>query len=809
VTALASVRPVRRCYLGLTANPYDALSTVAWTEIGGARVSTLRWGAQHELARVEPSYVSLLLDNADAKFEALNTTGPYYPNLRPLNRLRIVDTWPPNLLTPNQASIETNTSGWSAAANCSVARSISFAADGAASLALTATAAGQMVATTPGGTSGIRVTPGAMYTGLASIRAGVGSQAASVSIWWYDAAGTFLSASSGAGVTATTGGFLQASVTALAPAAAVYAAFLVGVTAAAGGDVASLDKLSLSPGDSTTWTPGGIDYIRFTGYVVDWPRTWSGINEATVAVEAYDALGAALNAVDIPAWPWELEIRNIIEQLPATGKAVWLRLNETTGTVAADSSGYGLDGQYQGSPTLDVAGLTPDGDKGVRFVSLSRASLPYKDLVAGYPWSFTCRFRCGTDTSGARMIFCAFDGPSAPRQYMEMFIASDAYGADAGKIIALVVNPLPTGTQVVSSITVDDGVEHTFAFVAASSTSFKIYIDGLDRTSVSATNAHAYPNDLVTGYAIGNNPAATYGDFRFGFEANDVMDEALVLDGLALSATQVVRLHNTSAPYTSVSALSGFRLALLLDALGWPSADRDIDNGLTTVQQGYVAGKALAYANRLDVTEGGRLFVNGAGQIVFHDRHRILQPPYTVSQATFGEGAGEINYVGPFNHGEDDQDIYNDVRVANAGGEVQVARSKASKDRYGWKTLSLTDLLGTSDQEARDRANHDLSIYKDPVTRIRSITVKPQEDAAQGTAVWPALLGLGQSSRVTVKAQPPGLGTVITQASHIERMEETVTPTDWQVTLGLSAAEAAEFWVLGTSALDTGTRLSV
>jgi hypothetical protein len=645
VAEIVNVRPVRRFYLGLAADPYDALSTVTWTEVPATKVkaSTIRWGAQHELARVEPSYCSLTLDNVDGDFEALNTASPYYPNLRPLNRLRIVDTW------------------------------------------------------------------------------------------------------------------------------------------------------------------AAVDYIRFTGYVTDWPRSWTGINQSTVQLEAYDALGAVLNAVDIPAWPWEMEIRTLIEELPSAGKAVWLRLNEGSGTVAADSSGFGHDGQYQGSPTLGVAGFTPDGDKAVRFVTGSRASLPYKDLISGYPFTVSCWFRAGPSTAATRMILAAYDGPATIGQLVQVYVSGQS--PTNGYVVADVANPYPTRTRVRSSILVNDSGYHHLVVVFASSTSFTLYLDGVDRTTVLDTNAHAFPNDLQTGYSVGNTPAVAFGDFRFGEAAEEVLDEVLVLDGVALSAAQVDDLYEAGVALPDILSRSGQRLAGLLDALGWPSADTDIDGGLTVIQQGYVAGKALAYANRLDVTEGGRLFVNGAGQIVFQDRHAVLQAPYTVSQATFGEGAGEIGYVGPFNHGEDDADIYNDVRVANVGGVVQVARSKASKDRYGWKTLTLTDLLGTSDEEARDRANRDLAIYSEPATRIRSITVKPQEDAAAGTTVWPNLLGLGQNSRVTVKAQPPG-ASLITQASHAERMEETVTPKDWQMTLGLSSAQAGEFWIVGTSELDVGTRLA-
>lgn len=800
MTELADVRPVTRYYLGLAADPYDALSTVVWTEVPNTQVKvrTLRWGAQHELARVEPSYCSLLLDNTGGDFEALNPASPYYPNLRPLNRLRTVDTWPANLLTANQESLESGTTGWAADTNCAIAQSILAAHSGIASLALTATAAGLMAARTPTGVSGIPVTAGDDYEAHLHARAGTGTMATSIVVRWYDAGGAFISDSGSNALDATATEFIPIGSVVTAPAGAAFAAVLPVMVAASAGDVGYLDSISFAPAG-----------VRFTGYVTDWPRSWTGINQAVVQLEAWDALGAVLNAVDIPAWQWEMEVRKLIEELPATGKAVWLRLNETSGTVAADSSGFGIDGQYQGSPTLGQDGFTPDDDKAALFVTGSRASLPYKNLISDYPFSVASWFFCGTDLTGARMIFSAYDGPNTGSlQNLQILILSSGFGADAGKVVASVANPHPSGTTVKSTVTVNDGWHH-LVVVAASSTDFKLYIDGVDRTAAVLTTAHSYPNDLITGYAVGNNPAAAFGDFRFGYSAGDVLDEVLILDGVALTAGQADVLYEAALGQPDLVNHTGQALQRLLDDLGWPAADRDIDSGLTVVQQGLVAGKALGYMQRLEVTEGGRLFVNGAGQIVFQDRHAVLQAPYTVSQATFGEdhAAGEIGYIGPFNHGEDDLDIRNDVRVGNVGGTVQVARSKASKDRYGWKTLSLTDLLGTSNEEARDRANRDLALYSEPVTRIRSITVKPQEDAAQGTGVWPALLGLGQNSRVTVKATPPG-ASLITQQSHVERLEETVTPKDWQVTLGLSAAQAGEAWIVGTSALDTGTVLA-
>jgi hypothetical protein len=53
-----------------------------------------------------------------------------------------------NVLSANQASLETNTSGWVAVTNCAIARSTAQASTGSASLELTASASGDTVAST-------------------------------------------------------------------------------------------------------------------------------------------------------------------------------------------------------------------------------------------------------------------------------------------------------------------------------------------------------------------------------------------------------------------------------------------------------------------------------------------------------------------------------------------------------------------------------------------------------------------------------------------------------------------------------------
>jgi hypothetical protein len=72
--------------------PLDPLQS--YTGVSGySRALNTRRGRQFELDRVETGQSGFLLDNRDGRFSPLNTSSPYYPNLKPLRRLRFALRW--------------------------------------------------------------------------------------------------------------------------------------------------------------------------------------------------------------------------------------------------------------------------------------------------------------------------------------------------------------------------------------------------------------------------------------------------------------------------------------------------------------------------------------------------------------------------------------------------------------------------------------------------------------------------------------------------------------------------------------------
>jgi hypothetical protein len=174
-------------------------------------------------------------------------------------------TWRGQWLTANQASLETDTSGWVAQFNSTIARvADGLAVNGANVLRLTCTdgALGEMDAATSEGLSGQRVKAGRQYTGIIHFRTGVTSRTCFAAISWWDVNGNFLTLDLGSSITDVTGSYTKAFVTATAPTEAHYASVRAVINAPATSEQHFIDAISFTPGPSTTfYMPTSTDLV--------------------------------------------------------------------------------------------------------------------------------------------------------------------------------------------------------------------------------------------------------------------------------------------------------------------------------------------------------------------------------------------------------------------------------------------------------------------------------------------------------------------------------------------------------------------
>jgi hypothetical protein len=96
-------RPDVEISVALGQSPFAASSTLVWTDISadvlidpavGGGAITFRRGRQSELGTVEAGTLSLTLQNSARKYDPSNTSSVYFPNIRPMTRIRVRARYP-------------------------------------------------------------------------------------------------------------------------------------------------------------------------------------------------------------------------------------------------------------------------------------------------------------------------------------------------------------------------------------------------------------------------------------------------------------------------------------------------------------------------------------------------------------------------------------------------------------------------------------------------------------------------------------------------------------------------------------------
>lgn len=162
-----------------------------------------------------------------------------------------------NLLSDNQASVESSTTGFAAGSNCSgIVASADYAAHGSQSLKATATAAGTMIVAT---SVYPPVTVGRTYTGSVSYRLGAGVGTVGLHIAWRDAGGVELSATSYEYGPVPSTSWQTVQTTGVAPANAATGRIRVAFASTAASDFVYLDEWGLWAGSGGSWSmPGSL-----------------------------------------------------------------------------------------------------------------------------------------------------------------------------------------------------------------------------------------------------------------------------------------------------------------------------------------------------------------------------------------------------------------------------------------------------------------------------------------------------------------------------------------------------------------------
>lgn len=531
-------------------------------------------------------------------------------------------------------------------------------------------------------------------------------------------------------------------------------------------------------GAAATITASGAYVDEFYGYVEDgFEQTYDAPAQATCTVRLVDLLGV-LAGSRLPGSPLAVEIEN-------SAPLLYWPLDETTGNTAHDEGIQGGPGNYSDGTTS----LSENGE--ITFASDSYVYTTNRDalLTALPPTDYTLvavvQPVAGV-SSGTRMIVQGWHADPSAAQY------GMALAKVGGNWLLQATENVAYGT--LPSTIFDDGP--ALLVIRSSSGAIDIEANGV-------TYFTGFGADAPETYGVWVGAAKPNGTYA-GFDCM-IRDVAIFDTPVAATPTMYEAMRTAWDGDTT-----GERIDRILNALGIPSAIRNVDAGYTVLGPAdYSPGdSALDYLRTITRTEGGALYVDhrDGGKLRFRDRYRLyLDTASTTSGLTFTDAdvPGSIHYergslvVEPNGIAS----IVNQVSVSWAGGEITV-ESEASALAYGPQGTSI-DTIAATVGSARDLADFLLGRYAQPQVRVRGLTVTPSADAN----AYDAALRLGVGERVTVRRLPQGVGSEVSSPSIVEGYAQSVeNGVERRATFYLSNAETGSFWIWGVSAWDVSTK---
>lgn len=538
-----------------------------------------------------------------------------------------------------------------------------------------------------------------------------------------------------------------------------------------------------------------ITYPVFRGFIESFGPQWPDAVNSEIELRCVDGFKLlSLATIDRSGYD---------EVVVADGASHYWKLNEPNG-VLYNVDSIGTLTLRQGSPQVLIGGsaslLVADNDTCEYWFNDSVSHL-YGDTVISRDAAFSVELWIkpypSTPIPPGDTVVCQGVGDPTTGNTYEWFI-SIGTGASGGVTFQLYPAAGVTGATT-NTVNVYDGKAHHILGVHSATADF-IYVDGVDQTLPFTFHAGAPAVKSGAKFVVGADPTplqplATYGGWI----------QKLAYYPLALSAAQAAA-HAALGITPWKGDLAGARVSRVLDLVGWPAADRAVDVGQSVMAQldpNTLGSSALSYLQSVELSELGALFISPDGKVAFHQRDKVLKPPYNTSQITLGPSSEPYELDGTQPVGDDTQ-IYNEVIAQRSGGNKYTVIDAASVASFGRRPLSETSLLNTSDLEVLDRANYRLFLQKSFSMRTEKVHVHPIDDAAN---LFPHVLGRDLRERATFVRSFIGQGDAMTQVSLIEGIEHDLSEDDWSTGWSLEPAPPG-FWILGTSAIGTDTRLA-
>ena len=249
----------------------------------------------------------------------------------------------------------------------------------------------------------------------------------------------------------------------------------------------------------------------------------------------------------------------------------------------------------------------------------------------------------------------------------------------------------------------------------------------------------------------------------------------------------------------SAGDLSGTRINEILDQISWPATMRDIDAGLTTLQNDPGTNRtSLGAMQTVSDSEYGALYVDATGSFVFQDRD-VTVGSIAATPTVFSDTGAGIRY-------SDAAWILNDVLIFNkatitaVGLTPQVALNQASIDKYFLHSYYLDNLLMESNAVALDYARAYVASRAETTIRVDAITLDLYTSDYNAGII--AALDLDFFDPITVSTTQPG-GSTLEKTLQIFGVSNSITPNSFKVTF-TTLEPVIDGFIIGYSKLDQG-----
>lgn len=331
-----------------------------------------------------------------------------------------------------------------------------------------------------------------------------------------------------------------------------------------------------------------------------------------------------------------------------------------------------------------------------------------------------------------------------------------------------------------------DGKWHHLALTFIGNSSVQNYVDGVPDGPPSTIQTAPTPFVLVNNFFM---DLSTYS----GDPISTAAFANFAAFPYALNASQVAAHYSRGTGY--INELPGARVARLLGQY-WKGG-QIVAPGILKLapDHGYNGRMMLDVLQEIQESERGLVYVDRSGNVVFEDRgtrYNSQSPLWVFGENPAGASPAEYpyqNYVGDF----DPTYTFSQANLTRPGNGNYPPRVNAQAQAdFGQRILTQT-LQANTDFDLQQAGIFYTSRYAAPKVRIQTITLNP----AANPALWPLVLSLEISQRVTVKRRSGGLTT--SNDYYIESIAHKVNADagTWTVDLEMSPVFVPTAWVLG------------